>query len=266
MEFLKKYELFIFDLDGVIYTGNELIKDADITINKLIKRKKKIYFLTNNSTKTRENFKEKLEKLKIYSKIDFIMTSAYATAHYLKKNYINENKVYVIGQDGIKFELIKLNFEILETFNEKKIADFVVVGLDQSFSYKKLTIALHHLVKGSKFIATNDDPSLPTENLPLPGAGSMVKALETCSGKTPIITIGKPNELMINLIIEKEKIERNKSIIIGDRLRTDVKAGINAKIDTILVKTGLGNEELINKTLNSIRPNYILESVRELLE
>ncbi|NHI92773.1 MAG: HAD-IIA family hydrolase [Candidatus Lokiarchaeota archaeon] len=266
MKIIEKYDLFIFDLDGVIYTGEKLINKANLIIEELKSRNKKIYYLTNNSTKSRENFKNKLNKLEIFSEINQIITSAYATAAFLNKNFKNEKKAFVIGQNGIKEELLKFNFEILKKFDKENIANFVIVGLDQFFNYEKLANGLHFLIKGSKFIATNDDPSLPTENLPLPGAGSMVKALEICSGKKPLITIGKPNDFMINLILEREQIRKNKAIIIGDRLRTDILAGINAKIDTLLVKTGSGEEELNNKTLNSIRPNYIKNSISEILD
>jgi len=261
---INDYDLFIFDLDGVIYTGNILVPNADVIIEKLKSKNKKIYFLTNNSTKTRRDFIKKLSNLNIKFNIESIFTSAFATAYYLNKNYPDEKKVYVIGQNGIKEELKQLNFKIIETYNSENPVNFVVVGLDQYFNYEKLTTAYHYLLQGAKFIATNDDPSLPSENLPLPGAGSMIKALETCSGKSPVITIGKPNSFMINLILEKENIDKNKAIMIGDRLSTDILAGINSKISTLLVKTGSGEEELNNKKLNHIRPNYILNSVEEI--
>ena len=261
---INNYELFIFDLDGVLYTGNILVPNADTIIEKLKSKNKRIYFLKNNSTKTRKDFIKKLSNLNIKFNIENIYTSAFSTAYYLNKNYPDEKKAYVIGQNGIKEELRQFNFKIIEKFDPENLVNFVIVGLDQFFNYEKLTIAYHHLINDAKFIATNDDPSLPSENLPLPGAGSMVKALEICSGKKPIITIGKPNSFMINLIIEKENIDRNKAIMIGDRLSTDILAGINSKIDTLLVKTGSGNEELNNKKLNHIKPNYILNSVEEM--
>jgi len=139
---LANKKLFIFDLDGVIYLGDQLISGALEVINKLKDLNKKIYYLTNNSTKTRESYVEKLKKMNIESNTENIITSAYATALYLKKKK-KRAKIFVIGEVGLVSELKKQGFEAYTDFQEDLKIDFVVVGLDRKFDYRKLTGGLY---------------------------------------------------------------------------------------------------------------------------
>lgn len=260
---ISDLRLFIFDLDGVIYLGEQLVPGADRTIKALKDRGKTIYFLTNNSTRTRDDYVQKLSRMRIGTSAEYLITSAYATSIYLSRRKKNA-RIFIIGETGLNEELKLAGFEIIKGFQNDDIADFVVVGLDQYFDYQKLAMALHHILKGASFIATNDDPTLPTEALPLPGAGTMVKALSTCANQPPDATIGKPNPFSIESILQKEKCPPNEAAIIGDRISTDIQAGINAKIRTILVRTGAGQSEL-DHNLKTIEIDLILDSISDLL-
>ncbi|MHC1591337.1 MAG: HAD-IIA family hydrolase [Candidatus Helarchaeales archaeon] len=256
--------VFIFDLDGVIYVGDQLIDGADELLEKLNQEKdRSIYFLTNNSTRTRQEYVKKLRAMGIKTSRERIMTSARATALYLSQ-VKGGSRVFVIGEQGLRQELEFEGFIVDMEHSTGSKVDFVVVGLDRDFNYEKLTIALHHLLNGADFIATNDDPSLPTEGLPLPGAGSMVSALMTCSGRKPSLVIGKPNPFGIKLILEMECCPPEKAVIVGDRVTTDILAGQRANIHAILVKTGAGREEVaLKQSLEGI--DLILESVKDML-
>ncbi|MHA1696834.1 MAG: HAD-IIA family hydrolase [Candidatus Helarchaeota archaeon] len=266
---LDQFKLFIFDLDGVVYEGKKVIKGATDVLATLNKKNKIIYALTNNSTLTREMYHDKLLKIGIKLDVENIMTSAYASAYYLSQNFGSNKNAYVIGEVGLLEELEKVDIFPVNKYSQNELpetVDFVVVGLDRELHYNKLAFALNYILKGAMFIASNDDPNLPSDNGILPGAGSMVSALTTCSGKKPYITIGKPNPITINQILNKEQVSPGNTVIIGDRFTTDISAGLNAGIKTIMVLTGAGKSEL-NLALNAPqKPHMIVDSINDLLK
>ncbi|NVM28043.1 MAG: HAD-IIA family hydrolase [Candidatus Helarchaeota archaeon] len=261
---LKEKSLFIFDLDGVIYLGDEPIPGAKEVLDELVERKKKVYYLTNNSTRTRKQFQQKLLKMGIQAEERQIITSAHAAAQYLQQRH-PKAMVYIIGEEGLIQEFSASGFHVLSGDVSDPAIEYVVVGLDRDFTFQMLTVALIAISKGAKFIATNDDPTLPTEHGLLPGAGTLVSALTTAVGHSPIITIGKPNPFMIEFILKQENADPSMAIIVGDRYITDIKAGMNAQIGTILVKTGTGLHELKQISPNEPKPDLVLDSVADLL-
>jgi len=262
---LKEFQVFIFDLDGVIYLGNTPIPGAREVIEKLTNLKKAIFYLTNNTTQTRAKFAEKLRKMNIPAHPAQIVTSAYTAAQILRKSHPKAS-VYIIGEEGLINEFKEAGFRIVSEDQMEIPIDLVVVGLDRNLTYQKLAHALTAIVKGAKFIATNVDPTLPTEQGLLPGAGCMVAALNAAGCGVPEMIIGKPNPCMIEFILEKSNTPPAAAVIIGDRYSTDVQAGINANISTILVKTGTGSQELQKIPLSGPKPDLILDSVANLLE
>lgn len=264
MEF-SHIQLFIFDLDGVIYLGNELISGVGEVLEVLTKKKKDIFYLTNNSTRTRAQFRQKLESMGIKAEERQIITSAYATAQYLKQRKPN-GVVYIIGEEGLINEFIDAGFRVYFGNSAKNDFDYVVVGLDSNFDYRKLAIAMRSIERGAKFIATNSDPTLPTEDGNLPGAGTMISALSAAVYSQPSIIIGKPNTFMLELILKMQKIPSSSAVIVGDRYTTDIQAGINAHIRTILVKTGTGLYEMKQIPDAGPKPDLILDSVADLIQ
>ncbi len=268
---LKDVRLAIFDLDGIVYRGNNEIPGVANIIKRLKARSIRVVFNSNNSTLTRKMYVEKLRKFQIASTIDDIFTSAYITAEEISKIKLNA-QIYIIGEKGLKEELKAKNHQICEDVIEPNTIDFVIVGLDRNFNYKKLAIAQNCISQGhAQFYATNTDATLPENDIELPGAGCMVAALERCVSQKPISVFGKPSPLGIKMILEKTKIQPYNTVIFGDRLDTDIMAGNQARIKTVLVLTGVTTKENINELKekkdimeNNLFPNIIINSLEEI--
>jgi len=228
---LKELKGLIIDLDGCIYRGNTLIEGNDKAIEIIRSKGIKILFLTNNSTMTQEEYANKLNNMGIPTNPYEILTSAIATANYMKR--FKKDKCYIIGEKALIEAIINEGFEIVNEENAH-LAKYVICGLDRNVTYKKITAACIAIQNGAKFIATNNDPNLPIENGYLPGAGAIVGAIRIATGVKPII-IGKPSKYIINMAIKRLGIEKSKIAIIGDRIETDIKAGKKAGIFTILI-------------------------------
>lgn len=268
---LKDVRLAIFDLDGVVYRGNYEIPGVANIIKRLKASSIRVVFNSNNSTLTRKMYVEKLRKFQIASTIDDIFTSAYITAEEISKIKSNAH-IYIIGEKGLKEELKAKNHQIYEKVTDPNTIDFVIVGLDRNFNYKKLAIAQKCISQGrAQFYATNTDATLPDKDIELPGAGCMVAALQRCVSQKPLSVFGKPSSLGIKMILEKTKIQGHNAVIFGDRLDTDIIAGNQAKIKTVLVLTGVTTKEniielkekkeIIDKNLF---PNIIINSLEEI--
>lgn len=245
---LLKYEVFLCDLDGVVWREDDIIWENVETLKELKRLGKKLIFITNNSTKTPKNYHDRLLSIGIYA--DLVITSSLGVAEYLKREGIK--KVFVIGEKGL--------YEVIESYGISvvdKDPDAVVVGLDREFNYSKLKHASNLLYnKPIKFIATNTDAHIKKRDEILPGAGAIVKAITYASGKEPDIVIGKPNRYIYDLI----KIENpTKYLCIGDRLDTDIKGGINIGIDALFLLTGVHTLDDTDKL--EIYPTYYAESL-----
>jgi 4-nitrophenyl phosphatase len=240
---------FVIDLDGVVYKGSELISDSNKRIAAM-RKKSKVLFLTNNSTRTRADYVKKLGGFGINVSEKEIITSAYATALYIKENYKKPN-VFVIGEEGLKSELAWQGIQV----GGFKDCNIVVVGLDRQFNYQKMALALRLIRGGADFIATNTDSTLITEKGILPGGGSIVSAVKAACGKEPII-IGKPSEIIGKIVLDKLKLKPADVLLLGDRLETDIAMGNILGMKTALVLTGLSKREDIEKT--GIEPDFVL--------
>ncbi|MHA2008206.1 MAG: HAD-IIA family hydrolase [Promethearchaeota archaeon] len=201
IEDLKGIKLAIFDLDGVIYRGDKLIHNADKIIDKLKDMSIKVVYNSNNSTVTRKTYVERLKKFNIVSSIADFYTSASITSGEITKIKTKSN-VYVIGEKGLREELNSLGHKIITNPKNYDDIDFVIVGLDRDFNYEKLAIAQRCILEGgAQFYATNTDSTLPVARGLKPGAGTMVNALITCTGREPIRIFGKPEPFGIKLIL-----------------------------------------------------------------
>ena len=256
IEALKDIKLAIFDLDGVIYRGDTLIPNAGKTIKELKEHSIKVIYNSNNSTATRQTYIERLKKFNINSKISDFYTSASISSAEITKLKENAN-IYVIGEIGLREELSTLGHKIItEPLNTEDI-DFVIVGLDRDFNYRKLAIAQKCILEGNaKFYATNADSTLPVARGLQPGAGVMVNALITCTGKNPVRIFGKPEPFGIKMILSDNQESAENACIFGDRLNTDILAGNRASIKTIAVLTGVTTMEMIEELkINSENSN-----------
>jgi len=273
---LKDIKLTIFDLDGVIYRGDTLIPNADKVIGELKKLSIKVVYNTNNSTATREMYVNRLNQLGISCEISDFYTSASITATEITKLKENAN-IFVIGEIGLQNELKAMGHQIITDKLMYNEVDFVIVGLDRKFQYDNLAFAQKCILQGrARFYATNPDATLPVDNGFLPGAGVMVKAVETCTSTKPIKTFGKPYSFGIEMILEESKIHLKNAAIFGDRLDTDILAGNNAGIKTVLVLTGVSSEqkveEIRKQSSNSdffnrnLIPDFVIRSLDEIFK
>lgn len=248
----QDYDYFLIDLDGTIYRGTELIPDADTFIAKLREHGKTYLFVTNNSTRRPEQIAAQLREYGSAVEAGEIFTSAQAAAAYVKTDN-PEARVWVVGEEGLHSAMAKEGISI-----DEKEPTHVVAGLDRDFTYAKLATAAKAIRSGAKFIATNTDPALITEQGLIPGSGSIVAAIATASGATPVV-IGKPESHIVELAIKRIGATKEKSVMIGDNLETDIAAGLRAGVDSILVLTGFSSEE--DAARSTIKPTAIWESL-----
>ncbi|CAK8054902.1 TIGR01457 family HAD-type hydrolase [Eupransor demetentiae] len=252
-----KNDAYLIDLDGTIYHGTNPIPAAKRFIERLQAANIPYLFVTNNSTKTPEDVAENLtQNHHIPTTPDQVYTSALATADYVKKLAGGKaKKVYLIGEEGLKIALEDAGLKLVDNQD----ADYVVMGLDRQFDYHKLTIGTLAIQAGAKFIATNADTNLPSEKGMMPGAGSLVAAMQTATGQTPII-IAKPSLPIMEGALDRLGHPAHP-VMVGDNYNTDILAGINAKIDTLLVYTGVSSRDDIAKV--AAKPTYEINNFDE---
>jgi len=262
MAISDKYSDFLLDMDGVIYLGRQPIPDAVEFIARLRGMDKKVLFLTNNSRYTRSEYRDKLAAMGIEAREEEFFTSSVTTASFLEENYDLEGKtVYYIGGRGLE-EALSGTGLILLNGEKGRDADFVVVGWDIELSYDKLRIATLALHSGAAFIATNRDATFPAPDGLWPGAGAIVAALETAAGREASV-VGKPNAYMIQAAMYGSGGKADTTLMVGDRLETDILGGWRAGLDTCLVLTGVAAREDVEGY--SPQPDIIVESLLELL-
>jgi len=259
---VDRYSSFLLDMDGVIYIHTHPIADAVTFIDLLRKMGRKILFLTNNSKYTRRQYVQKLAAMGIECDETEIMTSSTATAAFLDENYeLQGRTAYMIGGEGLREELSRTGLHLLDE-EEGKRAEYVIVGWDTELTFDKLKTACLALHAGSQFIATNADATFPSPEGLWPGAGSIVAALERAAGREALV-VGKPNIYMMQAALSLVGSKADSTLIIGDRLETDILGGWRAGLDTCLVLTGVARRE--DTEGFQPRPDIIVDSLLELL-
>jgi 4-nitrophenyl phosphatase len=250
---VKQYDLYIFDLDGVLYRGDEVIQGTPEAIGRLKERGALTKFLTNNSSKTRRQYTDKLNALGFLATENDVYSSASATATFLKQ--ANANSVFIVGEDGLREEIEDRGIP-----TDGEIADWVVVGICRSLTYELIDQAQARIRAGAKFLATNLDATYPDSGGRIrPGAGSMVAAVSTAAGKSPDVLIGKPEPTIVRQIWVDTGVSPDRTLLVGDRLDTDIQCASNAGCDSALVLTGVHSELEHLKP----KPTYILNSAAE---
>ena len=261
MENLRKKTVFLLDMDGTIYLGDELIEGAQAFLKQIKEKGKRYIFLTNNSSKNKEAYVEKLQKLGVQASEDEIFTSGEATTMYLKKQKTGA-RIYLLGTKALEEEFERAGF-VLEKERHKQI-DYVVLGFDTTLTYEKLWGACEYISEGSAYIATHPDFNCPLANDKfMPDAGAMAAFIEASTGKKPKV-IGKPNKEIIESIAAKYGLNKETMVMVGDRLYTDIKTGENAGISSILVYSGETKEK--DYSDSKIRATYVVDSVKDLID
>lgn len=247
----------ISDMDGVIYRGHQLIPGAKKFVDNLVKTKTPFIFLTNNAEQTPIDLKRKLEMLGIDGvKEENFFTAAQATALFMKSQ-LESGTAYVIGTGGLVSELYNVGYSITETNPE-----YVVIGRTTAFNYEMLKKAVHLINKGAKFIGCNPDVLDPMPDGTFdPAVGTILAAIEAGTGKKPYI-VGKPNAIMMSIAKNKIGAHSESTMMIGDRMDTDILGGLGAGMKTCLVLSGVTTMEMLREF--PYRPNYIYNTVGEI--
>ncbi len=256
IEVIKEKKGFICDMDGVIYHGDKLLPGVKDFIDWLIAENKKFLFLTNSSERTPRELREKLLRLGIDLDKNVFYTSALATASFLSHQKPDGN-AYIIGEAG----LINALYDVGYTMNNVD-PDYVVVGETRTYSYEKIEKAINLVLRGARLIGTNPDVTGPVEDGVAPATKALIAPIEIATG-TSAYFVGKPNPLMMRIALKKIDCTGNEAIIIGDRMDTDIIAGIESEIDTSLVLSGITTKEQITKY--PYFPHYILNGVKDIV-
>lgn len=255
--------LLIFDLDGVLYRGEEVMPHAVETLREIRSAGRAVRFLTNNSTRSRLFFRDKLRRMGFEAETEEVMNTGYATRRYLEENAKGEVRLFIVGEEGLREELGQ--YKILGPEESEK-ATHVVVGMDRAFTYATLADAQRALRSGAELIATNRDPDFPDSGgRVLPGGGAIVAAVETASGCRGVL-IGKPEPRTVLQLMAEAYVAPEEVLLIGDRPATDMAAGRRAGVETCLVLTGVTDAEGAKKLAMEERPDYVAEDIRGVLE
>ncbi|CAL8120386.1 unnamed protein product [Orchesella dallaii] len=257
--FMQNIDAVMFDCDGVLWLGMDPLENAQALVKKLRSMGKKVFFMTNNSTRTQEEFLEKFNKLGFEATVDEIVGTAFLAALYLKEQGF-KGKAYVVGSEGITKELAKVGIDSLpigpDTVDPSSlrwnpldynidldpIVGAVVVGFDHHISYTKILKAASYLNSNKcLFVATNTDEQFPARGLSTivcPGTGSFVSAVKTAAGREPVV-MGKPESFPFEYVQRKHNLQPNRVLMVGDRGNTDILFGRQCGLWTLLVMTGV---------------------------
>lgn len=243
---LNGINAIVFDLDGTIYYGNDIIQGAKQTINKLKSLNKRIFYLTNNSTKSRKQIYIKLINMGIECDIEDIYTSGYVASVYAKNEGIKN--IFILGSTNLKDEFISKGIEVVE---DENLAENLLIGYDTELDYEGLTKALNVALKGNTIIACNKERHFPGENARrMPGCGAMVSAIEHCTNRKVNYLIGKPNTLMLDVLSTSNNLKKDEILMVGDTYESDIIMADKFGCKSILIDENSKNNDCL--TINKI--------------
>ncbi len=255
-------KLFLFDIDGTIAIDNDLLDGTMDLLNYIDGIGGKAIYITNNSTKSRKDYIEKFACWKISAAADQFITASYATAVYLREHHM-QDKIFVLGTASLVKELREEGFLVTEEAEPDVAA--VLVGFDNELTYSKVEKACQLLLThpDMPYLATNPDLCCPTSFGSVPDCGAICRLLECAVGRQPVY-LGKPSPNIVQLCLEQTGFAAEETLVVGDRLYTDIACGLNAGVDTAVVFTGEARPEDCVET--EYKPTYAFPTVRELYE
>ena len=255
LPYLQSKKGYISDMDGVLYHGDILLPGVKEFVHWLKKEKKSFLFLTNSSERTPRELQEKMARMGVEVERSVFYTSALATASFLASQR-PRGSAYIIGEAG----LINALYNVGYTINSVD-PDYVVVGETRTYSYEKIEKAVNLVLNGARLIGTNPDTTGPSESGIVPATKALIAPIEVATGKKAYY-VGKPNPLMMRSALKKLGVRREDALIIGDRMDTDIVAGIESEIDTALVLSGITNRKMIEDF--PYKPKFVLQGVGEI--
>jgi 4-nitrophenyl phosphatase len=285
----------IFDMDGVLYRGSQVMPYAKEALDRLRRAGWEVFFATNNSTATRLDYLRRLQQLGLGGDLDHVVTSGYATAHYLERRAPKPKDVLVIGADGLREEIRAVGIAVrdadelpgchpppaaaadgvdpgamrryLVSLDLPSVPDAVVVGLDLHLTYAKIAEAQRTILAGAEFVCTNRDRAYPVEGRLLPGAGTIVAAIEVATG-AKALCIGKPEPFLFQEAIRRagKPAGRDRIVVVGDSTDYDVVAAHRVGAVGVLITTGLTEKDALNAATGDAVPDRVIHSLEELFD
>jgi NagD protein len=253
----KEIETWLTDMDGVLVHENTALPGAAEFIEELKRNDRRFLVLTNNPIFTPRDLSARLKRSGIDVPEEFIWTSALATAEFVS-HQIPNGSAYVIGEAGLTTALHEAGYIL----SDNK-PDYVILGETRTYSFESLTTAIRLILAGSRFICTNPDPTGPSEHGILPAAGSVAALITKATGKEPYF-VGKPNPVMFRTALNRVGGHSETTAMIGDRMDTDVIAGVEAGLNTFLVLSGITQRSEVEDF--PFRPNKVVDSIKDLIE
>ncbi len=254
------YQAYLFDLDGTIYLGDELLPGAAHTIAALCERGCRTVFLSNNPTKTRQQYAEKLTGLGIPTMVDDVVNSSWVMAQWLQREAPGA-RVFAVGEEPLKDDLRNAGFPLSERAGEIEV---VVASFDRTFTYRKLQIAFDAIRAGARLVATNPDRYCPVPGGGEPDCAAIIAAIEACTGARCEVVVGKPSPIMVATITDLLQVPAAQCIMVGDRLETDIQMGIDAGMATCLVLTGDATRASL--AASGLLPTLVLDQIDGILQ
>ncbi len=255
-EKIKRTACFLFDLDGTVYLGDQLLPGVRDLLTYLDKNSRPYLFLTNNSSRSRADYSLKLAKYRLDTPDEKIFSSGMATAIFLKKQQPGA-RVYLVGTPSLEEEFRSYGFELVE-----EDPDYAVLGFDTTLTYEKIWKLSNFVREGKPYIATHPDINCPTPDGCMPDIGAMMAMIASSTGREPDVIVGKPHSPMVEAIVEKTGFDPDKLTMVGDRLYTDIAMGA-AGISTVLVLSG--ETDMEDLVTSPYQPDFVCDNLGELL-
>jgi len=256
MKDISNAELFLLDMDGTLYLGDEPLPGAADAVKRIRASGRKVCFLTNNSSKGAYEYLEKLNRLGFDAALGEIYTSGLACIEYLNKHYANHD-VFLLGTQALRGEFILNGIKITDGK-----PDAVVIGYDTELTYEKLSRACVYIRDGAKYIATHPDFNCPAAGGFVPDAGSFIELIKASTGRTPDVICGKPFDIMASAIKARYGVAAEKTVMVGDRLTTDLRFAVNNGYLSALVLSGETDLQMLNEYADA--PDLVMKSIAEL--
>jgi 4-nitrophenyl phosphatase len=251
--------VILCDMDGVLYRGDHVVPGAPECIRELRHAGHRFFFITNNSSRLREEYVAKLARMGIEATVDEVLTSTYVMAHWLRVHGRLPRQAYVIGSPAVVTELVRAGAGASRTYRRGTV-DAVVCGIDVHFTYQKLANAQEAILAGAAFYGTNRDLMLPAEDRVYPGNGALLAAIEACTGRQAMV-FGKPEPYLYTYALELAGANPADALVVGDNLATDIAAAKRCGLRSVLVLTGLARAAEVAALPQDARPDYVVDDL-----
>lgn len=249
---------FVLDLDGTVYIDGTLIGDMKNTLNTIRKSGRTIVYLTNNSSRSIADYITRLTNIGIYEEGDIMFSSGVAVTAYLKEHYAGK-KVHLMATDSLRKEILDAGITLVD-----ENSDVAVMALDSEMNYQKIVAFDRELKKGADYIITHPDTVCPAKDFSIPDVGSFVKMFESSSGRLPMVNCGKPERNMGEIMQKEFGASASEFVMVGDRLYTDIKFGLNCGYKTILVLSG--ETSIKDYEESGLKVTLVLDTLNDVLK